>query len=78
MTTLTNPPEVVFLHDHQIICPVHRHVGLTNDEYRRQMLRPDDRWTCPECGMISHFDDTYECMRQHGCKECLEDKCDVP
>lgn len=44
-----------------IICSKDGQVFLSNDEYARQMSRPDSFWTCPKCGERASFDDdNYE------------------
>lgn len=54
-----------------VLCPEHGRVYLREEEYRRQMSKPDSRWACPRmdskpvgfglCGAESEFDDlTYE------------------
>lgn len=40
-----------------IICPVHRHVNLTKDDYKEQMSQPSVFWKCPICGSMSDWDD---------------------
>jgi|SRR6185312_5626488 len=32
-------------------------VPLSQDEYNRQMNKPDSLWTCPRCGSTADFDD---------------------
>lgn len=39
-----------------IICPLHNHVDITQEEYERQMDSPDE-WRCPKCGIASEFDE---------------------
>ena len=34
-------------------------VLISEDEYDRQMSRPDLLWTCPHCGSTAEFDDDY-------------------
>jgi len=44
-----------------VLCRGHGRQFLTDDEYGRQLCRPDDRWTCPRCRSVSNFDDdNYE------------------
>lgn len=44
-----------------VLCAEHGRVFMTEDEYGRQLSRPDSRWTCPKCGEVSDFDDdNYE------------------
>jgi hypothetical protein len=44
-----------------ILCREHGQQFLTDDEYGRQLCRPDARWTCPKCGRVSDWDDdNYE------------------
>lgn len=44
-----------------IICPNHKQVFLTKEEYDFQMNRPNSRWICPICREISDWDDgNYE------------------
>jgi len=40
-----------------IICPTHKQVFLTHNEYVRQMEIPSARWKCPICQTISNWDD---------------------
>lgn len=50
-------------------CPKHGKVFLTSGEYHRQLMKADDRWSCPVmnadmnelglCGRISEFDDAH-------------------
>lgn len=50
-------------------CPKHGKVFLTVDEYGRQLMRPNSKWTCPVmdtdldelglCGRVSEFDDAH-------------------
>lgn len=42
-----------------VLCPEHGKTFLTDDEYGRQLCRPDSRWTCPRCGRISQWDDDH-------------------
>lgn len=34
-------------------------VEIDEQEYMRQMMRPDSLWCCPNCGSTASFDDTY-------------------
>lgn len=44
-----------------VICPAHERVFLTESQYNAQIMRPNDRWTCPICGKVSDWDDdTFE------------------
>jgi hypothetical protein len=50
-----------------VICREHGQKFLTNDEYMRQLCRPDALWTCPKCGEASQFDDdNYEASFSDG------------
>ena len=42
-----------------VICPRHGQVFLTEAEYERQMLNPDNLWECaqPDCPARAEFDD---------------------
>lgn len=40
-----------------IICPIHGHVNLTEDDYNAQIARHDDFWKCPICVNTSGWDD---------------------
>lgn len=40
-----------------IICRDHGHQGISDQEYRRQLDRPDDLWKCPICGQAATWDD---------------------
>lgn len=53
-----------------VVCPTHGQQFLTEDEYGRQLCRPDSRWTCPVCGATSSWDDdNYERMFEEGPEE---------
>ena len=41
-------------------CPVHGYKVLSKGQYKAQLYRPDDSWTCPKCGRESEWagDDT--------------------
>lgn len=62
------PPEGTPAHSltptpYAVLCPQHGQQFLTDDEYSRQLCRPDSRWKCPVegCGRISGWDDdNYE------------------
>lgn len=44
-----------------VICPLHRQVFLTKEEYDFQMWHADSKWICPRCYLVSSFDDdNYE------------------
>jgi hypothetical protein len=44
-----------------VICPTDGKQGLSEDEYMRQLSRPDSKWKCPGCGGDAAFDeDRYE------------------
>lgn len=46
-----------------VLCRAHGQVFLTDDEYGRQLCRPDALWTCPKCGEAARWDDdNYEEM----------------
>lgn len=34
-------------------------VEIDEQEYSRQMSRPDSLWCCPNCGSTAYFDDEY-------------------
>jgi hypothetical protein len=40
-----------------IICPRHKQIYLTSQEYSRQLDLPNARWECPICGATAEFDD---------------------
>lgn len=42
-----------------VICRTDGQVFLTEDEYARQMSRPDSLWACPKCGEPAAFDDDH-------------------
>jgi hypothetical protein len=42
---------------YQVECEDHGMVALTEAEYDAQMMRPNARWACPECGRRAAFDD---------------------
>ncbi len=42
-----------------VICRAHGQVFLTEDEYGRQLCRPDSLWTCPTCGRAAQWDDDH-------------------
>jgi hypothetical protein len=42
-------------------CKTHGTVYLSEPEYMRQLMRPNDLWVCPICGQAAEWDDTlYE------------------
>lgn len=44
-----------------VICAVHGQVYLTEDEYVKQLERPNSYWRCPRCNMTATWDDAnYE------------------
>lgn len=44
-----------------VTCRTHGQQFLTEDEYNRQLCRPDSLWNCPCCGASAEFDDAnYE------------------
>lgn len=43
----------------RVICPHHRGVYLTHEEYTRQLEMPGEKWRCPRCGAESTFDDHW-------------------
>jgi hypothetical protein len=50
-----------------VICPEHGQVLLSDEQYNRQMDRPDDLWTCPTCHRSAQFDDElYEAQTDDG------------
>ena len=51
-----------------LYCGYHGEVTLDNNEYMRQLLRPDDRWLCPMCNEVAEFHAIYESCRMPGCK----------
>lgn len=42
-----------------VICREHGQQFLTDDEYGRQLCRPDSLWTCPVCREASQWDDDH-------------------
>jgi len=40
-----------------ILCPSDGKVYLTKAQYHKQMMSPNKKWDCPECGMTSEWDD---------------------
>lgn len=42
----------------RVICPIHGYIGLTQQEYNRQMNLPDSLWKCG-CGESALFDDEF-------------------
>jgi hypothetical protein len=40
-------------------------VGIDEDEYIHQLVRPNSLWCCPHCGSTATFDDTYF-EKRHG------------
>lgn len=46
-------------YNYQVICPKHGAMGLTDEEYSRQLSRPDDFWSCPMCHRTAMWDDDY-------------------
>ena len=34
-------------------------VGLSRQEYERQLLRADDLWCCPHCGGMAEWDERH-------------------
>lgn len=40
-----------------VVCPQHGDVDITEEEYEKQLDRPNQRWRCPLCGEESHFND---------------------
>ena len=46
---------------HRVLCDECGSQGLTEEEYRRQMLKPDSFWQCPVCRDSAEWDDdSYE------------------
>lgn len=66
--TAMAPPEgtpavAEFGSPYAVICREHGRVLLTEDEYTRQLCKPDALWRCPKCGDDAQFDDVhYETM----------------
>ena len=40
-----------------VLCDDHGQQFLTEEQYLRQLNRPDWFWTCPRCGESAHWDD---------------------
>lgn len=50
-----------------VICPEHGRVFLSEEEYDRQLSRPDSTWKCPRCGKASEWDeDNYDAWIEQG------------
>ena len=48
-----------------VICPAHGQVFLTAEQYMKQLMLPDMRWTCIICGEVAEFDDeNYESTQE--------------
>lgn len=52
----TPGPHAVICKDNEIHSSPMR-VFLSEEEYNRQMDRPDDTWSCPLCGSMATWDD---------------------
>jgi hypothetical protein len=48
-------------------------VEIDEQEYTRQMMKPDALWMCPKCGSTASFDDEYF-ERVHNLNETLPDE----
>lgn len=53
------PAVAVFETPYAVICDEHGKVCLTEDEYSRQLCRPDSFWSCPKCGEFASWDDDH-------------------
>jgi hypothetical protein len=40
-----------------VICPLHKQVFLTSEQYEEQMYRINALWRCPMCNQIAAWDD---------------------
>jgi hypothetical protein len=50
-----------------VLCDDHRQQFLTEEQYSRQLHRPDSFWSCPRCGESAHWDDDeYETAIDEG------------
>lgn len=53
------PAVAEFGSPYAVICRTHGQVQLTEDEYGRQLSRPDALWKCPKCGEEAQWDDSH-------------------
>ena len=49
------------MHPYVVICPEHKHMVMSQEEYMAQMYKPNELWKCPICGQTAYWsDDDYE------------------
>lgn len=59
MIDLTKPVQqaLVFVEYARVHCKHCGDMPLSQEMYRAEMMRPDSRWSCPQCGQDADFDD---------------------
>ena len=59
MIDFTKPAEQApeFVEYARVHCRHCDDMPLSQEMYRAEMMRPDSRWSCPQCGGVADFDD---------------------